>query len=407
MVKLLQLVPLFLSAIPVTILARPYEKVFHIATLNNHHKNKDGVSTIFDEMNTDARITGVDEDELRLIQLDEDEPPKWMTVGERMDLYRKKTKFMDITDYPDLGDSYKAAERTRRQFPIQPQFQQEVESFINQLTTKHMEANLRKFTSFRTRYYRSNTGKESSNWLYKQILRIVEDAEDDVDVSVRKFKHPWTQSSIIARFEGSDPQKENEVVIVSAHQDSVNMWIPSFGRSPGADDDGSGTVTILEAFRVLVENGFKPVRPVEFHWYSAEEAGLLGSQAIAQDYAKEKKDVVAMLQNDMTGYVGNKPETFGVIVDYVDSDLTIFVKSLIEEYAAIPYVDTKCGYACSDHASWRKAGYPSAFTIETDFKDSNPYIHTSNDVIENLDFNHMLEFAKLSVSFAVELSYSN
>jgi leucyl aminopeptidase len=46
----------------------------------------------------------------------------------------------------------------------------------------------------------------------------------------------------------------------------------------------------------LVDNGFKPERPVEFHWYSAEEAGLLGSQAVAAEYKKQGKQVVAMLQ---------------------------------------------------------------------------------------------------------------
>lgn len=40
--------------------------------------------------------------------------------------------------------------------------------------------------------------------------------------------------------------------------------------SPGADDDGSGTVTILESYRALISSNFRPVRPVEFHWYSAE-----------------------------------------------------------------------------------------------------------------------------------------
>lgn len=57
--------------------------------------------------------------------------------------------------------------------------------------------------------------------------------------------------------------------------------------APGADDDGSGTVSILEAFRVLADSGFIPANgPVEFHWYAAEEGGLLGSQAIAR-YKKE------------------------------------------------------------------------------------------------------------------------
>lgn len=57
--------------------------------------------------------------------------------------------------------------------------------------------------------------------------------------------------------------------------------------APGADDDCSGTVSILEAFRILAETGYVPrFGPVEFHWYAAEEDGLLGSQDIAR-YKKE------------------------------------------------------------------------------------------------------------------------
>lgn len=44
---------------------------------------------------------------------------------------------------------------------------------------------------------------------------------------------------------------------------------------PGADDDGSGTVTILESYRALISSNFRPVRPVEFHWYAAEVKTLL------------------------------------------------------------------------------------------------------------------------------------
>lgn len=73
------------------------------------------------------------------------------------------------------------------------------------------------------------------------------------------------------------------------------MWLPML-RAPGADDDGSGTVTILEVFRSLVGTGFRPQRPVEFHWYSAEEAGLLGSQDVAKEYEQKHVDVIAMIQ---------------------------------------------------------------------------------------------------------------
>lgn len=166
-------------------------------------------------------------------------------------------------------------------------------------------------------------------------------------------------------------------------------------------------MTILEAFRSLVHNGFKPERPVEFHWYSGEEGGLLGSQAVSRKYNEEGKKVVAMLQNDMTGFIGKNKENevIGIVTDHVDEKLTGFLKTLVDNYADIPYSLTECGYACSDHASWRKLGFPSAFTIESDFDNSNPYIHSTRDVIENLSFDHMKEFAKVAVGFAVELSH--
>jgi leucyl aminopeptidase len=76
------------------------------------------------------------------------------------------------------------------------------------------------------------------------------------------------------------------------------------------------------------------------------------------------------------------------------------------QYCDIPYVETKCGYACSDHASASKAGYPSAFVIESDFQYSDNKIHTSDDTIQYLNFDHMLQHAKLTLGLAYELAYA-
>ena len=185
--------------------------------------------------------------------------------------------------------------------------------------------------------------------------------------------------------------------------------------APGADDDGSGTVTILEAFRVLLSapelaNGSAP-NTLEFHWYSAEEGGLLGSQAIFSTYEQNSRDVKAMLQQDMTGYTkgtlaAGKPEAVGVITDFVDPRLTDFIKKVVETYCEVPYVETKCGYACSDHASASKAGYPSAFVIESEFGDSDKKIHTTEDKIQELDFAHMEQHARLTAGFGYELAFA-
>jgi leucyl aminopeptidase len=85
------------------------------------------------------------------------------------------------------------------------------------------------------------------------------------------------------------------VIIIGSHLDSANYEFPLL-PAPGADDGGSGTVTILEAFRALVQAGFRPEVPVEFHWYAAEEGGLLGSQDIVSEYVYQRKDIGAMVQ---------------------------------------------------------------------------------------------------------------
>jgi leucyl aminopeptidase len=82
---------------------------------------------------------------------------------------------------------------------------------------------------------KSSFGKKSAVWLHDQLLAL---GSKKHGYSVKYFEHAWGQNSVIARIEGSG--KYDDIVIMSAHLDSVNQWNPYFGRSPGADDDGSG-----------------------------------------------------------------------------------------------------------------------------------------------------------------------
>ena len=318
---------------------------------------------------------------------------------------------MDITDTQDLGEQHGATVQTVT-FPEKVAHNSTLKPMMKNLSKKNMHDHLEKFTSFHTRYYKSTTGAQSSAWLLEQVNSTVKaSGAHEHGATVEHFPHPWGQNSIIARI----PGKSEKTVVIGAHQDSINLYFPSLLAAPGADDDGSGTVTILEALRVLLNSTDivegKALNTIEFHWYSAEEGGLLGSQAIFQAYEKASKDVKAMLQQDMTGYVqgtldAGKPESVGVITDYVDAGLTDFIKKVVTEYCSIPYVLTKCGYACSDHASASKAGYPSAFVIESDFHDSDQKIHTTEDKLKYLSFDHMLEHAKLTIGLAYELAFA-
>lgn len=243
----------------------------------------------------------------------------------------------------------------------------------------------------------------SQKWLLDEVTKISKGVPHNrKEVSVTTMSHPWGQDSVIAKIEGN---KNKPRVIIGAHLDSVNGADP-MGRSPGADDNGSGSTTLIEAFRVLVESGVKFKNTVEFHWYAAEEAGLLGSQAVAEDYAAKGIQVRAMMNCDMTGYFPPGDEHIGIVRDNINTNLADFLAASVGTYLGIPARDTYCGYACSDHASWNASGYPAVFGFEAEFGKHSPAIHSDKDTIdqEGFSFKHILDFSKLAIAFAMELA---
>jgi len=303
--------------------------------------------------------------------------------------------FMDITDFPVV------VSKPPRVLPIPdgPTHQDVVNPLLDELSSANLRSVIEDLSWYTTRYYTSQTGLQAVNWLASQYRAY---AAGRADITVTTFSHSWLQPSVIARINGNGPAAA-ELVIIGGHIDSTS----SGSTAPGADDDASGSSTVLEVFRVLATSGFRPERSIEFHAYAAEEIGLRGSQDIAQNYLSQGREVVATLQLDMTGYVrAGTTRTIGVVTDFTTPALSTFVRSLVTEYLSTSWTNTQCGYACSDHASWYRAGYPSSFTFESIFSNSNPYIHTTNDLVTYLNFVHALEYAKLGLSFAVELSYS-
>lgn len=294
-------------------------------------------------------------------------------------------------------------------YPTSATKQKVVGLLLKAVNLDGVKANLAQFSSFFTRYYKSSSGLESANWLYGTVENIVSVLPQKA-VTLHNIHHNgWDQYSIIVSLHG----KSDDKVVVGAHQDSINLLFPNLLRAPGADDDGSGTVTTLEALRLVVsaiaDGLFVPHNTLEFHYYSAEEGGLLGSIDVFARYYSENATVVGMLQQDMTGYTkgtideGVEPH-FGLISDYTSVKLNDFIKVIVEEYAGIPYHETQCGYACSDHASALENGYPASFLIESEFKYTAKQIHLTLDTLDRLDFDHIQEHIKLTVGYAVELS---
>lgn len=293
-------------------------------------------------------------------------------------------------------------------YPQQIQYDKTVKDLIGNIDQGLMYDHLANFTSFFTRYYKSQTGLESAEWLEQQLLTVAAPVKDSVKVQ-RVHHKGWDQFSLIATIPGRVDSK----VIVGAHQDSINLLLPSLLRAPGADDDGSGTVTVLEAYRVLmdayIKGDFKPYQTLEFHFYSAEEGGLLGSFDVFNNYYETNETVIGLLQQDMTGYTGNMdPDDIhmGLIGDYTTPGLNNFIKMIISNYCSIPYHETECGYACSDHASAIEHGFPASFVIESEMNLSSKYIHSVYDTIDRIDWDHVKEHTKLTIGYAYELSMS-
>ena len=259
--------------------------------------------------------------------------------GRLANVMQKGINFMDITDTPHPDNSMIKLSEQKAQviYPKKTAYNDTLAPLFKELKKENMHENLETFTSFFTRYYKSSYGAQSSAWLLGKVNETIQaSGASKYGVYVKPLEHPWGQSSVIATI----PGKSAKTVVIGAHQDSINLFLPSLLRAPGADDDGSGTVTILEALRVLLKSEAiikgNASNTIEFHWYSAEEGGLLGSQAIFQAYASQKKDIKAMLQQDMTGYThetleAGEPESVGVITDFVDPGLTEFIKEVITQ----------------------------------------------------------------------------
>ncbi|TFK39554.1 Zn-dependent exopeptidase [Crucibulum laeve] len=352
---------------------------------------------------------------LHLISLTDNSDPVWKTEAETLELIRAHINFFDVTDIYDPEKEATVALSRYASFAAiddisiqatyaSPSHQSAVTPLFKTVSVSNMQSYLGNLTAFNNRYYTSTTGVQATTWIVNTVSQIAA-LYPNSKATVSAFKHTWAQSSIVAKIPGST---NGPITILGAHMDSINSASPSSGRAPGADDDGSGSVNLIEAFRVLLASGFKPTTPVEFHWYAAEEVGLRGSQAIATSYKSSNVQVKAMLQFDMTAYV--KPgvkETIGLMPDYVDAGLTSFVASLIDSYLLIPWATSQpCGYACSDHASWYKQSYPAALPFESLFSNSNANIHKTADTtaVSGFSWTHTLEYAKLAVAFAYELA---
>ncbi|MFN8059643.1 MAG: M28 family peptidase [Vicinamibacterales bacterium] len=127
-------------------------------------------------------------------------------------------------------------------------------------------------------------------------------SEVDVEIRADVARHVFSDRSVVGAIRGSDPALRDEWVIVSAHFDhegaeDTRIW-------NGADDNGSGTVALIEiaeAYALAAKAGARPKRSVLFADWDSEERGLLGAWAFTEHPLFPLDKVVAVLNMDMIG----------------------------------------------------------------------------------------------------------
>lgn len=281
--------------------------------------------------------------------------------------------------------------------PYKIQYTQVTEDLIKTIKPKAMWKNLTTLTQFKDRSSRTELGSLAAAWIKDTFETMAKDSgHDDVEVYYVKTGS-YTQPSVVAKLGNSN----EPAVVIGGHMDTLSS---TFELKPGADDDGSGTVTVMGVARTILNSHLKFKRPIYFIWYAAEEMGLVGSAFVVKDFQQKNIAVDSVIQFDMTGYREKGDATMWLMQDNVSLPLTKFVGQLIDTYVKVPTNVTNCSYACSDHASWTFGGYKASMPFETQMNHEDPYIHTAADKMDYLSLEHITNFAKLGTAFAVELA---
>lgn len=218
--------------------------------------------------------------------------------------------------------------------------------------------------------------------------------------------------NVVAIIEGKS--KPNEYVVISSHLDHVGM---NDGKVyNGADDDGSGSVALLEiaeAFKAAVEAGEGPERSIIFLHVSGEEKGLLGSKYYTNNPLYPLANTVANLNIDMVGRTDPKRESENRNYIYlIGSDrLSTQLHEISEaankattqielDYTYNAEDDPNRFYFRSDHYNFAKNNIPVIFY----FNGTHADYHKSTDTVEKIEFDLLQERTKLVFYTAWEIA---
>ncbi|KAA6440950.1 M28 family peptidase [Dyadobacter flavalbus] len=234
----------------------------------------------------------------------------------------------------------------------------------------------------------------------------------NVSMKAERVSETIETENVAAFMEGSD--KKDEVLVISAHLDHIGIS-PNGEINNGADDDGSGTVSLLElaeAFSKAKAAGKGPRRSILFLNVTGEEKGLFGSEYYSENPLLPLKNTIADLNIDMIGRVDEAHKNDPKYVYLIGSDKLSSTLHAISEEANKKYVNYKLDYTFndpkdpnrfyyrSDHYNFAKMGVPVIFYFTGVHED----YHKPGDDVEKIMFDKQAEIVKLVFYTAWELA---
>ena len=245
----------------------------------------------------------------------------------------------------------------------------------------------------------------------KGVKELEKNLPVQFDLIIDKPNNHLSGENVIAYIPGK--KKPEELIVITAHYD--HLGADDSLTYNGADDDGTGTVSVIEiaqSFMMAVEEGFGPDRSVLIMPVSGEEKGLLGSRFYSENPVFPLENTVANLNIDMVGrYDKNHIEDSNYIYligsDKLSKDLHEISEEVNEKYANFNldyrYNDDKDPnrfYYRSDHYNFAKNNVPVIFYFSGVHED----YHQSTDTYEKIDYQKTARVARLVFLTAWELA---
>ncbi len=198
-----------------------------------------------------------------------------------------------------------------------------------------------------------------------------------LDATVRSEIERSATSNVLARYPGRGP-RSSEVVMIGGHYDHFGIATPVEGDSiyNGAEDNASGTAAVLAAAEAFTRAGVRPGRSIVFAGFTAEESGLLGSQAFVVTPTIPLSQVAAILNLDVMNLYGQTRDVSALGLD--QSSLgQVFRKAAAAEGLTVSLNQDallKGSYFRSDHFPFARAGIPG-----TSIENGESYLNQSAD----------------------------